>query len=1205
MKRNCVPQWGSLNPRVLLGIALCSAGILLTVFSFAATPSVETRSANIGVTRNPANFPSTLSSDTNQTLPGLPPRMPFGPQFSFEVGAFQSTPSPSGAQSQWSIIIPPQAKGTLTNNYLNAVTCVSESDCWAVGAYKGDANQTLIEHWNGTSWAIVDSPNTDPTLDNILYSVTCRSTSDCWAVGGSLTSSRTGINSLIEHWDGSSWTIVSSPNATDSVFDVLTGATCTSTQCWAVGFSTARVARVAVNNTLIERWDPTSNSWSITSANASVVDTALFGVTCTSDSDCVAVGASYNGKADQTLIEHWDGVLWSTSVSPNSSLTSDNDLLSVTCASSSECWAVGYYKDANGIYQGLIENWNGTLWAIAGSPPPLTQNNLIDGVTCTSTSNCWAVGRIQAPPSATGLQSIQTLIERWDGTAWTIVNSPNSSATELNGLAGITCTSGSDCWAVGFHYHGYYFSQNLTERWDGSSWTIAPSPDRPPTEAFNTLTGVTCLSGSECWSVGHYSGDGLTEQTVTQYWNGVSWVIVPSANTGVNDNDVLSAVTCVSSSDCWAVGQYSPPVSNPYTLIEHWDGTVWSILTSPNASVDSSTTSNNGNYLNGVTCTSGSDCWAVGYAYPSDLVADTLIEHWDGTSWSIFASANPSTQHNVLNNVTCASAADCWAVGFYSADNVAIQTLTEHWDGTTWAVVASPNVTHTNRLSSVSCASSTDCWAVGYYLVDTNPYNDQTLVEHWDGTSWTIVTSPNATTNTPNDLNSITCVSASDCWAVGQYIKPSSRVDQTLVELWDGNSWSIVSSANTSATYGNVLQAVTCTSASQCWAVGNYSDGHTLQALTEFIAPVQLVNVVSRKAHGSVGTFDVDLPLTSKPGIECRNGGTNGDYTLLFTFTNTLTSIGGASVTSGTGSVSTGNIDSNDTHNYIVNLTGVTNAQVITVSLTNVTDSAGNFSSAVPTSMDVLLGDVNGDGSVDLADVDKTKAEEGQGVTGANFREDVTVDGVIDCADVSVVETQSGRTPEPCPSATPTPTPTATPTPTVTPSPTPTPIATPSPTPTPTATPTPSPTSTPIPTPTPTATPTPTPTATPTPTPTPTPTATPTPSPASTPTVNVAVSPTQIKQGDNATFTVSASKAVSQSTTVHYSMSGTASLGTDYTLSGSPGQVTIPAGQSSGSVTLSASSTNAKKKKTATMNLQSGAGYKLAKPKNATVTIVP
>jgi hypothetical protein len=795
-----------------------------------------------------------------------------------------------------------------------------------------------------------------------------------------------------------------------SIYNILFGVTCTSTQCWAVGYSTNTFANViATDNTLIEHWDAASNSWSITSANASVVGTGLFGVTCTSDSDCVAVGASYNGKADQTLIEHWDGTLWSTSVSPNSSPTSNNDLLSVTCASSSDCWAVGYYKDANGIYQGLIENWNGTLWAIAGSPPPLTQNNLIDGVTCTSASRCWAVGRIQAPPSAgTGLQYIQTLVESWDGTAWTIVNSPNSSATELNGLAGITCTSGSDCWAIGFHFHGPYFRQNLTERWDGSSWTIASSPDRPPTEAFNILTGVACLSGSECWSVGHYSGDGLTDQTLMQYWNGVSWVIVPSVNTNVNDWDDLSAITCSSSSDCWAVGEYSPPISNPYTLIEHWDGAEWSIVTSPNASVDSATTHNNGNYLNGVTCTSGSNCWAVGYAYPdpSGLVADTLIEHWNGTSWSIFASANPSTQHNVLNNVRCVSASDCWAVGYYAASNGTDQTLAEHWDGTTWAVVASANVggAASDFLSAVSCASSTDCWAVGYYLVGTSPYNDQTLVEHWDGTSWTIVTSPNATTNTPNDLNSLTCVSASECWAVGQYIEPSgARTDQTLIELWDGNSWSIVSSANTSATQANTLNAVTCASASQCWAVGFYVGG-TYQALTEFIAPVQLVNVVSRKVHGGAGTFDIDL--TNGNGIECRSGGANGDYTLVFTFANPLTSVDGASVTTGTGSISTSGIGPNP-NQYTVNLTGVSNAQYLGVTLSSVTDSLGNFSSAIAGSMGVLVGDVNSSRRVDAADVSLVRQQTLQPVTSSNFREDVNASGRIDAADVSVVRQQT------------------------------------------------------------------------------------------------------------------------------------------------------------------------------------------------------
>ena len=532
--------------------------------------------------------------------------------------------------------------------------------------------------------------------------------------------------------------------------------------------------------------------------------------------------------------------------------------------------------------------------------------------------------------------------------------------------------------------------------------------DRAPTEAWNILTGVTCLFATECWSVGAYSGDGLADQTVTEYWNGVSWVIVPSPNTGVNDWNDLNAITCASASDCWAVGQYSPGISNPYTLVEHWDGAEWSVVTSPNASIDSSTTSNNGNYLNGVSCASESSCWAVGYAYPdpSGLVADTLIEHWDGTSWSISASANPSTQHNVLNKVMCVSASDCWAVGYYLASNGTDQTLAEHWDGTIWAVVASANVGGTagDFLSSVSCASSTDCWAVGYYLVNTSPYNDQTLIEHWDGTAWIVVTSPNATSNTANDLNSVTCASESECWAVGSYIEPSgARTDQTLIELWDGNSWSIVSSANTSTTQANTLNAVTCASASQCWAVGLYV-GDTYQALTEFIAPVQLVNVVSRKVHGTAGVFDIDL--TNGNGIECRSGGANGDYSLVFSFANALSSVDGVSITAGAANISTSGIGPNP-NQYTVNLAGVTNAQVTTVRLSNVTDSAGDFSTAVSASMGVLLGDVNASGRVDAADVSLVRQQTLQPITSANFRDDVNLSGRIDAADVSVVRQQT------------------------------------------------------------------------------------------------------------------------------------------------------------------------------------------------------
>jgi hypothetical protein len=174
-----------------------------------------------------------------------------------------------------------------------------------------------------------------------------------------------------------------------------------------------------------------------------------------------------------------------------------------------------------------------------------------------------------------------------------------------------------------------------------------------------------------------------------------------------------------------------------------------------------------------------------------------------------------------------------------------------------------------------------------------------------------------------------------------------------------------------------------------------------------FLLPeVPLVSVVSRKVQG-VTAFDINLPLTGSPGVECRSGGANGDYELIFSFANTLTSVGNASVTSGTGNVSSHMIDA-DAHNYIVNLTGVSNAQVMTVSLTNVNDSAGNSSSSVPISTGVLVGDTTGNGTVNASDVAQTKANSGQAVDASNFRTDVTVSGSINAADAALVKSNAG-----------------------------------------------------------------------------------------------------------------------------------------------------------------------------------------------------
>ncbi len=199
---------------------------------------------------------------------------------------------------------------------------------------------------------------------------------------------------------------------------------------------------------------------------------------------------------------------------------------------------------------------------------------------------------------------------------------------------------------------------------------------------------------------------------------------------------------------------------------------------------------------------------------------------------------------------------------------------------------------------------------------------------------------------------------------------------------------------NSCGTYNNTASFTTGNDGS-----GNASASETV------VCPVQLTSMVSEMVHGGAGTFDIDL--TGGSGVECRNGA-GGNYTLILTFSNNLTSVGGASV--GCGSVSSSAIGPN-ANQYTVNLSGqgVCNAQYNTITLTNVNDSMGNHSNTVLSPQwGLLIGDTTGDGSVNAGDIGQTKSESGNPVTGSNFREDVTVDGSINAGDIGLVKSKSG-----------------------------------------------------------------------------------------------------------------------------------------------------------------------------------------------------
>ena len=195
-------------------------------------------------------------------------------------------------------------------------------------------------------------------------------------------------------------------------------------------------------------------------------------------------------------------------------------------------------------------------------------------------------------------------------------------------------------------------------------------------------------------------------------------------------------------------------------------------------------------------------------------------------------------------------------------------------------------------------------------------------------------------------------------------------------------------------------------------ARGYYRSGYQngSESITESVrnaflaAPLQLATAVSRKTHGTAGDFDIPLPLTGEPGVECRS--TGGNHTIGVSFNNSVVS-GNASVTGGTGSVSGSPTFSGNT--MTVNLTGVADVQKITVTLSGVTDSFAQVLPNTAVSMNVLVGDTNGNKTVNATDVAQTKAQSGVAVTASNFRQDMAVNGSINGSDVALVKSRSGQ----------------------------------------------------------------------------------------------------------------------------------------------------------------------------------------------------
>lgn len=351
---------------------------------------------------------------------------------------------------------------------------------------------------------------------------------------------------------------------------------------------------------------------------------------------------------------------------------------------------------------------------------------------------------------------------------WNVVASPNVG-TSTSVLSGTAALSTNNVWAVGSYSNGNG-GLTLVEHWNGTKWKVIASPNVKGSLS-DSFSGVVAIAANNIWAVGSYINASNNGQTLIEHWNGTSWIIVSSPNFGTL-GDGLSAVSAVSATDIWAVGTISGNTSSQ-PLIEHWNGASWSIKSSTGT----------GQSLNGVAAIASNNVWVVGSVSSPNLV-QTLVEHWNGATWSVVPSSGPAPLINTLNGIAAISANNVWAVGDDTnspAPSAEYAPLVEHWNGATWSIVASPLAGTSDRKNGIAAVSTSNIWAVGDDRTSLDPNGPYfTLIEHWNGANWSIVNSPSPGSMV-SDLTAAARIPATHkVWAVG-FIQGS--ISQTLTEF--------------------------------------------------------------------------------------------------------------------------------------------------------------------------------------------------------------------------------------------------------------------------------------------------------------------------------------------------------------------------------------------------------------------------------------
>jgi hypothetical protein len=236
----------------------------------------------------------------------------------------------------------------------------------------------------------------------------------------------------------------------------------------------------------------------------------------------------------------------------------------VSCTSSTACTAVGQYVNSSGVKVPLAERWNGKEWSLQtpAAPSGATESQLLQ-VACISSAVCISAGESK---NSSGV--LVTLAERWNGSEWSIQPTPNPSGAKESILNGVSCTSSTECTAVGHYVNSSGVRVTLAERWNGTEWSIQSTPN-PSGAKESVLRGaLSCTSATECTAAGNYTDSAGTEVTLVEFWNGKEWAIKTTPNPSGAKSSRLRGLSCTSSIACVGVGEYENSLGVVEPLVE-------------------------------------------------------------------------------------------------------------------------------------------------------------------------------------------------------------------------------------------------------------------------------------------------------------------------------------------------------------------------------------------------------------------------------------------------------------------------------------------------------------------------------------------------------------------------------------------------------------------------------------------------------------